>query len=51
VRRRYSIGEMFGNRSMGVRNMGISHSIERVALIPWMRWNNVKTVVVLTSMQ
>jgi hypothetical protein len=34
---------------MEVCNMEISHSIGRVASIPWMRWNGVKPVAVLTA--
>jgi hypothetical protein len=36
---------------MEIHNMGISHSIGRVASIPWMRWNNVEPVVVLIVVQ
>jgi hypothetical protein len=32
-----SIGAVSGNSSMAVRNVGISHSMGRVASIPWMR--------------
>jgi hypothetical protein len=50
VSKRYSIGLVLGNSSMVVRNVGISHSIGRVASIPWMRWKGVKSVAVLTAM-
>jgi hypothetical protein len=51
ISRHCSIGEVSGKSSMAVHNMGISHSIGRVASIPWMRWNGVKLVAVLTIMR
>jgi hypothetical protein len=48
VSKRYNIGAVSGNILMAVRNVGISHSRGRVASIPWMRWNSVKSVAVLT---
>jgi len=44
VNKHCSIGAVSGNSSMVVSNVGISHSIRRVALIPWMRSNIVKPV-------
>jgi hypothetical protein len=44
VRRSCSIRAVSSKSSMEVRNMGISHSIWRVAWIPWTRWNGVKIV-------
>jgi hypothetical protein len=43
-----SIRVVSGNISMVVHNVGISHSIGRVDLVPWTRWNGVKLVEVLT---
>jgi hypothetical protein len=51
VSRCCSIGAMPGKISMVVHNVGILHSIGRVASIPWTRWNGVKLVVVLTTMR
>jgi len=42
-----SIGAVLTNISMVVCNMGISHSISRVASIPWMMWNVVKPIAFL----
>jgi hypothetical protein len=48
VSRCFSIREVLGKSSMAVLNVGISHSIGRVASIPWTRWNGVKPVEILT---
>jgi hypothetical protein len=37
VSKNFSIGAVSGNISMAVCNMGISHLMGRVALIPWTR--------------
>ena len=47
VNKHFSIGAVSGNSSMVVSNVGISHSIGRVASIPWMRWNIVKPVAIM----
>jgi hypothetical protein len=44
VNKHFSIGAVSGNSSMVVSNVGTSHSIGRVASIPWMRWNILKPV-------
>jgi hypothetical protein len=51
VNRHYSIGVVSGKSSMAVCNVGISHSIGRVASIPWMRWSGVKPVAVLIAVR
>jgi hypothetical protein len=43
VSRRCSIGAVSGNSSMVVHNVGISHSIGRVASIPWTEVEQCKT--------
>jgi hypothetical protein len=44
----FYIGAMSGNSSIAVCKVGISHSMGRVALTPWMIWKGVKPMVVLT---
>jgi hypothetical protein len=46
-----SIGVVSSKSSIAMCEVGISHSMRRVASTPWMRWKGVKPVAVLTTVR